>query len=82
MVLPRILSALVNEAAFAIGEGVADGMIIDLAMTLGTNYPRGPISWGREMGYGKIASILNHLHQEYGEERYRLAPQLLRWSRL
>ncbi|HEX6305304.1 MAG TPA: 3-hydroxyacyl-CoA dehydrogenase family protein, partial [Anaerolineales bacterium] len=82
LVLPRTVCALVNEAAFAAGEGVAEPDTIDTAMKLGTNYPRGPIEWGRQIGFDKVVQVLEHLRSEYGEERYRVAPLLRRWSRL
>jgi 3-hydroxybutyryl-CoA dehydrogenase len=82
LVLPRIVCTLVNEAAFALGESVADAGTIDTAMKLGTNFPFGPLEWGRKLGYPTVAIILDHLRREYGEERYRLAPLLRRWSRL
>lgn len=82
LVLPRIVCALANEAAFAVGEGVADGDTIDRAMQLGTNYPFGPLAWAKDTGYAKVVAVLDHLYREYGEERYRVAPPLRRWSRL
>jgi 3-hydroxybutyryl-CoA dehydrogenase len=82
LVLPRIISALANEAAFAAGEGVAEPDTIDQAMRLGTNYPKGPLAWAKEIGYAHVVAILDHLHSEYGEERYRVAPLLRRWLRL
>jgi 3-hydroxybutyryl-CoA dehydrogenase len=81
LILPRIVSALVNEAAFAAGEGVAEPDIIDTAMRLGTNYPHGPIEWGQKIGYNRIIRVLEHLRAEYGEERYRVAPSLRSWGR-
>lgn len=82
LVLPRIIAMLVNEAAFAAGEGVADFDTIDKAMQLGTNYPHGPLAWAKELGFTKVVAMLDHLHREYGEDRYRVAPLLRRWSRL
>ena len=49
LVLGRILCQLVNEAAFALGEGVGDPDI-DTGMTLGLNHPRGPLGWADEVG--------------------------------
>jgi 3-hydroxybutyryl-CoA dehydrogenase len=81
LVLPRIICSLINEAAFAVGEGVASADTIDIAMKLGTNYPLGPIEWGKQIGFGRVVGVLEHLHAEYGEERYRVAPLLRRWAR-
>lgn len=81
LILPRIVGMLVNEAAFAVLEGVADADTIDLAMRLGVNYPRGPVEWGREIGFGRIVAVLDHLRAEYGEDRYRACVLLRRWAR-
>jgi 3-hydroxybutyryl-CoA dehydrogenase len=81
LILPRIVCMLANEAAFAVGEGVAEADTVDLAMRLGTNYPRGPLEWARQLGYGRVVAVLDHLRAEYGEERYRTAPLLRRWAR-
>ncbi|HJW90744.1 MAG TPA: 3-hydroxyacyl-CoA dehydrogenase NAD-binding domain-containing protein [Anaerolineales bacterium] len=81
LVLPRIVCALVNEAAFAAGEGVADAETIDRAMQLGATYPLGPLAWGRELGYRRVLAVLEHLQAEYREERYRPAPLLRRLAR-
>jgi 3-hydroxybutyryl-CoA dehydrogenase len=82
LVLPRIVLQLVNEAAFAALEGVADADTIDLAMRLGVNYPKGPLAWGREFGYSKVLAVLEHLYGEYREGRYRACVLLRRWARL
>jgi len=71
LVLPRIVCQLVNEAAFAQLEGVADAATIDLAMKLGVNYPLGPLEWGKAIGFDKVLAVLDHLYDEYHEERYR-----------
>lgn len=80
-VLPRIIGQLVNEAAFAVLEDVADIQTIDRAMQLGVNYPRGPLEWGAAMGYDKVLAVLDHLYTEYHEERYRACVLLRRWAR-
>lgn len=82
LILPRLICMLANEAAFAAGEGLADQDTIDLAMKLGVNYPKGPLAWAKELEYGRVVAVLAHLHAEYGEERYRIAPLLRRWARL
>jgi 3-hydroxybutyryl-CoA dehydrogenase len=82
LILPRIVGMLINEAAFAAGEGVAETETIDLAMKLGVNYPKGPFAWAKELGYGKVVAVLDHLYDEYHEERYRVAPLLRRLARV
>lgn len=76
MVMPRILSMLINEAYFALTESVASPGDIDTAMKLGTNYPSGPIEWSDRIGVGNVAAVLDSLHAELGEDRYRVAPAL------
>ena len=61
LVLGRIVGSIVNEAVAAIYENVASAEDIDLAMRLGTNYPIGPIAWGREIGGARVARILHRL---------------------
>ena len=82
LVLGRIVCQLVNEAAFAIGEGVGTAQDIDTGMTLGLNYPRGVLAWADEIGLDHVLGVLDALHEERGEERYRVAPLLrqLGWS--
>ncbi len=81
LVLPRLLAMLANEAAFAVLEGVADGDTIDTAMKLGVNYPKGPLEWARNLGFGRMLDILEHLYAEYREERYRPCFMLRQWAR-
>lgn len=82
LILPRVVCMLANEAAFAVGEGVADADTVDRAMTLGANYPRGPLAWAKEIGHGRVVAVLDHLRAELGQERYRVAPLLRRLARL
>jgi 3-hydroxybutyryl-CoA dehydrogenase len=77
-VVGRAVCALVNEAAFALGEGVASAADIDTAMSLGVNYPHGPLAWGARLGLPLVAETLDYLRDFYGEERYRVAPLLRR----
>jgi 3-hydroxybutyryl-CoA dehydrogenase len=76
MVMPRILCCLVNEAVFALQEEVASTEDIDTAMKLGTNYPHGPVEWGERIGFDQVLAVMEALHSDTGEERYRPAPLL------
>jgi 3-hydroxybutyryl-CoA dehydrogenase len=78
LVLGRVVCQLVNEAAFAIGEGVGSAEDVDLGLELGLNHPRGPISWSRELGLERVVATLDGLWEHYREERYRPAPLLTR----
>jgi 3-hydroxybutyryl-CoA dehydrogenase len=74
--LGRIVAALINEAAFLIGEGNGTPEDVDAGMQLGVNHPRGPVAWSREIGLEHVVAILDALHLELGEPRYRVAPLL------
>ena len=64
--LGRVIGSIVNEAVTAVEEGVASAEDIDLAMRLGTNYPQGPIQWGREIGGDRVSRILRGLAASEG----------------
>jgi 3-hydroxybutyryl-CoA dehydrogenase len=80
MVTPRVVSMIINEACFAVGENIASAADIDTAMKLGTNYPRGPVEWGNEVGFGQVLAVLEALHRDLGDDRYRIAPVLRQLS--
>ncbi|MBT9281864.1 MAG: 3-hydroxybutyryl-CoA dehydrogenase [Hydrogenibacillus schlegelii] len=73
---PRILAMIINEAAFALMEGVASAEDIDMAMRKGTHYPFGPLEWADRIGIDEVYAVLHGLHRELGEDRYRPAPLL------
>ena len=78
LVLGRIVAQLVNEACFAVGEGVGSREDVDAGMVLGLNHPRGPFAWCEAMGAEHVIAVLDGLRIELGEERYRTAPLLRR----
>ena len=78
LVLGRIVCQVINEAAFALGEGVGSAADIDLGMELGVGHPRGPFAWADLIGLEHVLSVLQALCDEYREERYRPAPALRR----
>jgi 3-hydroxybutyryl-CoA dehydrogenase len=80
-VLARIVAQLVNEACFALGEGVGSAADIDAGMVLGLNHPRGPLAWGDLIGPPRVLAILRGLQDEFGDDRWRSAPRLLRAAR-
>jgi 3-hydroxybutyryl-CoA dehydrogenase len=81
-VLDRLLAQLINEASFAVEEGVAEPADVDAAMKLGLNHPKGPFEWGREIGPEKALATLDRLAGELGADRYRAAGLLRRWAEL
>jgi 3-hydroxybutyryl-CoA dehydrogenase len=76
LVLRRVLFTIINEAAYALFEGVASREDIDLGMKLGTGYPAGPLEWGDAIGLERVYDGLRSLHEEYGDDRYRPCPLL------
>jgi 3-hydroxybutyryl-CoA dehydrogenase len=78
LVLGRIVCQLVNEAAFAVGEGVGTAADLDAGMVHGLNHPRGPLGWGDAIGLDHVLSVIDALSDEYREDRYRAAPLLRR----
>jgi 3-hydroxybutyryl-CoA dehydrogenase len=78
LVLGRIVCQLVNEAGFAVGEGVGSPEDVDTGMVLGLNHPRGPLEWAEAIGPAEVLTVLRGLQEEYAEERYRSAPLLVR----
>lgn len=72
---------LINEAADAVFWKVATKEDIDLAMTLGTNYPKGLLKWADEWGIDTIVKTLDDLYHEYHEDRYRCSPILRRMAK-
>jgi 3-hydroxybutyryl-CoA dehydrogenase len=78
LVLGRIVCQLVNEACFALGEGVGSAADIDAAMRLGYNHPRGPLEWADLIELDHVLATLDALYEERREERYRAAPLLRR----
>jgi 3-hydroxybutyryl-CoA dehydrogenase len=81
LVQMRVLATLINEAAFAVMEGVASPADIDQAMKLGTNYPKGLLEWADEIGIPIILLILDGLYREYQQERYRPCVLLKQYAR-
>ncbi|MFT9849758.1 3-hydroxyacyl-CoA dehydrogenase family protein [Aneurinibacillus sp. REN35] len=76
LVFPRILSLIINEAAFTAMEKTASLQDIDIAMKKGTNYPYGPLEWADRIGLDDVLAVIYGLHRETREERYRPASLL------
>jgi 3-hydroxybutyryl-CoA dehydrogenase len=80
MVLPRILCSVINEAFFAAMDGVASVEDIDTAMKKGSGYPLGPLEWANSIGLPYIVAVLEAVHRDTGDDRYRIAPMLRQMS--
>jgi 3-hydroxybutyryl-CoA dehydrogenase len=72
----RILMPLVNEAVFALYEGIGSAEDIDTVMTLGMNHPMGPLTLADFIGLDTCLSIMNVLHDGFRDPRFRPCPLL------
>lgn len=80
-VVNRLLLPMINEAIFLLGEGVASSEDIDTAMRLGANHPMGPLALADLIGLDICLAIMETLHAELGEDKYRPAPLLRKMVR-
>lgn len=82
LVLQRVLALIINIACDMAQQAIAKPEDIDLAVTLGLGYPRGPFAWGDHIGGKRILQILHNLQAFYGDPRYRPSPWLTRRASL
>jgi 3-hydroxybutyryl-CoA dehydrogenase len=75
----RILLPMINEAIFALHEGVGTAEAIDSVMKLGMNHPMGPLELADLIGLDTCLSILEVLHQGLGDSKYRPCPLLRKY---
>ncbi len=74
----RILMPMINEAIFCLDEGVGTPEAIDTIMKLGMAHPMGPLSLADLIGLDVCLSIINVLYSDFGDEKYRPCPLLVK----
>ncbi|HUY40413.1 MAG TPA: 3-hydroxybutyryl-CoA dehydrogenase [Candidatus Dormibacteraeota bacterium] len=75
----RILLPMINEAIYALYEGVASAEAIDAVMKLGMNHPMGPLALADLIGLDTCLSVMQVLHDGFGDSKYRPCPLLAQY---
>jgi 3-hydroxybutyryl-CoA dehydrogenase len=77
-VAQRVVAHVVNVGCDIAQQRICSPQDLDLAVTLGLGYPRGPLAWGDAIGPARVLEILDALHATTGDPRYRASPWLRR----
>ena len=78
-IVNRVLVPMINEAVYALYEGVGTVESIDTAMKLGANHPMGPLELADFIGLGTCLSIMQVLHDGLADTKYRPCPLLVKY---
>ena len=78
-VVNRVVMPMINEAAYALMQGVGDAKAIDECMKLGCNHPMGPLALADLVGLDVVCAILETLHREFGVAHYKPCPLIQKY---
>jgi 3-hydroxybutyryl-CoA dehydrogenase len=78
-IVNRILCPMINEAIFALHEGIGTVASIDAGMKLGANHPMGPLELADFVGLDTLLSVMRVLHEGLGDTKYRPCPLLVKY---
>jgi len=80
-IMERVVAMLINEAVEALYLKIASAKDLETAVTKGVNYPKGLLQWCNDLQAARVLQILDSLHQQYGEDRYRASVLLRKLAR-